>query len=103
MPILVRGECRGVLEFFSREPRPPDSDMQEMMTNLGRQIGQFIERHQMHSRVVQSERLASLVQRQQKVEEALDLTKDQASSQLDADQPEAALPRNNEAEPQIKE
>ena len=31
-----------------------------MMTNLGRQIGQFIERHQMHARVVQSEKLASL-------------------------------------------
>ena len=31
-----------------------------MMTNLGTQIGQFIERHQMHTRVVQSEKLASL-------------------------------------------
>ena len=31
-----------------------------MMTNLGTQIGQFIERHQMRARVVQSEKLASL-------------------------------------------
>ena len=30
------------------------------MTNLGSQIGQFIDRHQMHARVVQSEKLASL-------------------------------------------
>ena len=60
VPILVRGECLGVLEFFSRELRPPDAGMLEMMTNLGRQIGQFIERHQMHARVVQSEKLASL-------------------------------------------
>jgi PAS domain S-box-containing protein len=60
VPILVRGECLGVLEFFSREARPPDDELLEMMTNLGSQIGQFIERHQMHSRVVQSEKLASL-------------------------------------------
>jgi PAS domain S-box-containing protein len=59
-PILMRGECLGIFEFFSREPRPPDPDLLEMMTNLGTQIGQFIERHQMHTRVVQSEKLASL-------------------------------------------
>jgi signal transduction histidine kinase len=60
VPILVRGECLGVLEFYSREARPSDEDLLEMMANLGSQIGQFIERHQMHSRVVQSEKLASL-------------------------------------------
>ena len=31
-----------------------------MMASLGSQIGQFIERHQMHARVAQSEKLASL-------------------------------------------
>ncbi len=60
MPILVRGECLGVLEFFSRVLRPADQGLLEMMTNLGSQIGQFIDRHQMHARVVQSEKLASL-------------------------------------------
>jgi signal transduction histidine kinase len=60
VPILVRGDCLGVLEFCSREPKPPDAELMEMMTNVGSQIGQFIERHQMHSRVVQSEKLASL-------------------------------------------
>ncbi|MGC8638273.1 MAG: GAF domain-containing protein [Isosphaeraceae bacterium] len=60
VPILARGECLGVFEFFSREPRWTDTDLLEMMTNLGTQIGQFIERHQMHTRVVQSEKLASL-------------------------------------------
>src|SRR5208283_1056294 len=60
VPILVRGECLGVLEFFSRVPRSPDQGLLEMMTNLGNQIGQFIDRHQMHARVVQSEKLASL-------------------------------------------
>ncbi len=60
IPILVRGECLGALEFYSRVPRSPDQGLLEMMTNLGSQIGQFIDRHQMHARVVQSEKLASL-------------------------------------------
>ena len=60
VPIVLRGECLGVLEFFSREPRPPDLAMLEMMNSLGTQIGQFIERHQMRARVIQSEKLASL-------------------------------------------
>jgi signal transduction histidine kinase len=59
-PILARGECLGVLELYSRESRPPDEQLLEMMTNLGSQVGQFIERQQMHARVVQSEKLASL-------------------------------------------
>jgi two-component system NtrC family sensor kinase len=60
VPIILRGECLGVLEFFSREARPPDLVTLEMMNSLGTQIGQFIERHQMRGRVIQSEKLASL-------------------------------------------
>jgi two-component system NtrC family sensor kinase len=60
VPIVLRGECLGVLEFFSHETRPPDAAILEMMNNLGTQIGQFIERHQMRGRVIQSEKLASL-------------------------------------------
>jgi two-component system, NtrC family, sensor kinase len=60
VPILLRGDCLGVLEFFSREVRPPDHAILEMMANLGTQIGQFIERYQMRARVSQSEKLASL-------------------------------------------
>ena len=59
-PSCLRGECLGVLEFFSHEPRPPDLAMLEMMNSLGTQIGQLIERHQMRARVMQSEKLASL-------------------------------------------
>ena len=54
------GDCLGVLEFFSREARPADPAILEMMNSLGTQIGQFIERHQMRARVAQSEKLASL-------------------------------------------
>ncbi len=60
VPIMLRGECVGVLEFFSREVRQPDSALLEMMASLGTQIGQFIDRHMMRARVAQSEKLASL-------------------------------------------
>jgi PAS domain S-box-containing protein len=60
VPILVRGDFRGVLEFYSREVRRVDPAILEMINNVGSQIGQFIERHQMRARVVQSEKLASL-------------------------------------------
>ena len=60
VPILLRGECLGVLEFFAAAPRLADLELLEMMGSLGSQIGQFIERHQMRARVVQSEKLASL-------------------------------------------
>jgi len=60
VPILLRGDCLGVIEFFSHETRRADDAILAMMANLGTQIGQFIERHQMRGRVVQSEKLASL-------------------------------------------
>jgi PAS domain S-box-containing protein len=46
VPILLGGEVFGVMEFFSRGSRPPDEDILEMTTAIGRQIGQFIERRQ---------------------------------------------------------
>ena len=60
VPILLRGQCLGVLEFFSLASRPADPALLEMMGSLGTQIGQFMDRHQMRARVVQSEKLASL-------------------------------------------
>ncbi len=60
VPIILRGECLGVLEFFARVPRRTDLDLLEMTGSLASQIGQFIERHQMRARVVQAEKLASL-------------------------------------------
>jgi signal transduction histidine kinase len=43
-PILLGGEVLGVIEFFSREIRPPDADLLNMMTSIDSQLGQFIER-----------------------------------------------------------
>ena len=39
-----RPEILGVMEFFSREIRPPDEALLGMMDTIGGQIGQFIER-----------------------------------------------------------
>jgi PAS domain S-box-containing protein len=43
-PILLGSEILGVLEFFSREIREPDQELLSMMSAIGSQIGQFIER-----------------------------------------------------------
>jgi signal transduction histidine kinase len=43
-PILLAGEVLGVIEFFSREMRPPDPDLLNMMSAIDSQVGQFIER-----------------------------------------------------------
>ena len=42
-PVLFRQEVVGVLEFFSREIRPPDDPLLEMLATIGSQIGQFSE------------------------------------------------------------
>ena len=43
-PILLGAQILGVLEFFSRQIQKPDSKLLEMMSAIGSQIGQFIER-----------------------------------------------------------
>lgn len=43
-PALLRGEAIAVLEFFSREVRPPDEALLAMMAHVGSQTGQVIER-----------------------------------------------------------
>jgi len=41
-PVLLANKVTGVMEFFSREVRPPDEDLLKMMYSLGSQIGQSI-------------------------------------------------------------
>ncbi|HEV2861143.1 MAG TPA: PAS domain S-box protein [Pyrinomonadaceae bacterium] len=43
-PVKLRGEVLGVIEFFSREVRPPDEPLLQMMASVGTQLGQFLER-----------------------------------------------------------
>lgn len=44
LPLLIRGTVVGVMEFFSREIREPDADLLRMLTRVGTQVGQFMER-----------------------------------------------------------
>ena len=43
-PVLLGAEVLGVLEFFSHQIQQPDRRLLEMMSAIGSQIGQFIER-----------------------------------------------------------
>lgn len=43
-PIVLNDEVLGVFEFFSHEIRQPDENLLQVMTAVGSQIGQFIER-----------------------------------------------------------
>ncbi len=43
-PVLLHGEVLGILELFSREVRPPDPALLAMMSSVGSQTGQAIER-----------------------------------------------------------
>jgi len=43
-PVLLRGDVKGVLEFFSREIRKPDDQLLSMLSAVGNQIGIFIDR-----------------------------------------------------------
>jgi PAS domain S-box-containing protein len=54
-PILLAGEVLGVIEFFSHEIRQPDHDLLEMMTAVGSQIGQFIDRKRAEDALRESE------------------------------------------------
>jgi anti-anti-sigma regulatory factor len=43
-PATIRGETIAVLEFFSSEVRPPDEALLAMMSHVGSQLGQVVER-----------------------------------------------------------
>lgn len=43
-PIMLGGDFLGVIEFFHREIQEPDEDLLELMSTMGHQIGQFLER-----------------------------------------------------------
>jgi serine phosphatase RsbU (regulator of sigma subunit) len=50
-PIRNGAEHLGVLEFFSREVRQPDQTVVQMMTSIGNQISQFVERRRAEKEV----------------------------------------------------
>src|SRR5262249_49669949 len=54
-PIVLEHEVLGVIEFSSRHIRQPDEDLLAMLTAIGSQIGQFLERKQAEQALRQSE------------------------------------------------
>lgn len=48
-PVVMQGETVAVLEFFSREMRPPEEALLALMTNVGSQMGQVIGRQRAES------------------------------------------------------
>ena len=44
LPLLLHGTVVGVMEFFSRDIREPDEALLRMLTRVGVQVGQFMER-----------------------------------------------------------
>ncbi len=57
-PIRLGSEVLGVLEFFSPEVREPDPDLLRMMTTIGSQLGQFIERKRAEDELRKAEQRA---------------------------------------------
>ena len=54
-PILLRGETLGIMEFFSRAIPPPDEAQLAMLSAMGNQIGQFVERKRAEEQLRRSE------------------------------------------------
>ncbi len=54
-PVIVSGETIGVIEFFSKEIRDPDSHLLELMNSVCGQLAQFIERHRAQGEVRERE------------------------------------------------
>jgi len=48
-PIFLDNEVNGVMTFFSRKIHEPDETLLQMMSTLGSQVGQFIERRRVES------------------------------------------------------
>ena len=60
-PILGNDQTLGVITFFSHKIRQSDPDLLEMVTDLGRQIGQFVEKKQAEEEVQQQNRRSQLL------------------------------------------
>lgn len=56
-PILLGEEILGVIECFSQRIQEPDQDLLDMMTAIGSQIGQFMERKRTETALQESQEL----------------------------------------------
>ena len=73
-PISGNHQVFGVIAFFSQKIRQPDRDLLEMMTAIGQQIGQFVEKKQAEESVQrQSDRAQLLSASTLRIRQSLDL------------------------------
>jgi PAS domain S-box-containing protein len=54
-PVRLGPEVLGVLEFYSPDARPPDPGLVQVMTSVGSQVGQFLQRQRAEQAVRESE------------------------------------------------
>ncbi|MBV8517947.1 MAG: PAS domain S-box protein [Acidobacteria bacterium] len=60
-PIIHEGRVSGAMEFFSRAPREPEQALLPVMTLIGAQIGDYIDRRRTHQALRESEERYRLV------------------------------------------
>ena len=60
-PIKLGQEILGVVECFSREVRPPDENFLQMVSHIGEQLGQFIERKRAEDKFLEKEAQVRLI------------------------------------------
>jgi diguanylate cyclase len=61
LPVLVRGRVVAVIDFFHRSPLDSDVNTLDMLTAVGNQIGQFIERVEQHKRIERLSRVYAVL------------------------------------------
>ncbi len=97
-PISLGDEVLGVMEFFSREIREPDQELLDMMSTIGSQTGQFIERKQVEAALRKAhdelegrvkERTAELAQANEKLQ-VENVERKRAEEELSASQKQLA-------------
>ncbi len=60
-PILAENTVLGVITAFNQKPQRPDDDLLDMMTAIGRQIGQFIERKRVEEEIQRQNHRSQIV------------------------------------------
>ncbi|MCE9527601.1 MAG: response regulator [Planctomycetales bacterium] len=63
IPILLSGQVRGVIEFFSHEIRQPDPDLLQLFAAIGSQIGLFFERQRAAQELLSAKEMAEAANR----------------------------------------
>jgi GAF domain-containing protein len=61
IPICLAGNTRAVLEFFSQFPEEADETLVQMLSNIGFQVGQFIEREHKERRLATHHSLTNVL------------------------------------------